>query len=154
MPMTVENVYTPSIVKASRGATIQEAARLMRQHHVGALIVTDEGLDRDKPVGIVTDRDLVLSALAEGLPLDTRLEQVMTQALATVLRTDPLRQALEVMRTRGVRRLAVAEPGGELAGFLSLDDVVDQLAGEVAELHGLLGNELAREIAQRPSAPA
>src|SRR5581483_10580404 len=154
MPMTVENVYTPSIVKASRGATIQEAARLMRQHHVGALIVTDEGLDRDKPVGIVTDRDLVLSALAEGLPLDTRLEQVMTQALATVLRTDPLRQALEVMRTRGARSLAVAEPGGELAGFPSRDGVVDQLAGEVAELHGLLGNELARETAQRPSAPA
>ena len=148
MPMTVENVFTPSLVKASRMATVQEAARLMRKHHVGALIVTDEGLDRDKPVGIVTDRDIVIKAVADGLPHGTRLEEVMTQALATVLRSDTLEHALELMRTRGVRRLAVAEPGGELAGFLSFDDVVDRLAAEVAGVHGVLGNELSREIAQ------
>jgi CBS domain-containing protein len=153
--MTVENVFTPSLVKASRAATIQEAARLMRKHHVGALIVTDEGLDRDKPVGIVTDRDIVIKAVADGLAHGTRLEEVMTQALATVLRSDTLEHALELMRTRGVRRLAVAEASGELAGFLSIDDVVDRLAGEVAGVHGVLGNELSREIAQtRASNPA
>jgi len=155
MPMTVENVFTPSIVKAGRSATVQEAARLMRKHHVGALIVTDEGLDRDKPVGIVTDRDIVIKAVAEALlGPQTKLEEIMTQALATVLRTDTLNHALDLMRTRGVRRLAVAEPDGDLAGFLSIDDIVDQLASEVAGLHGVLGNELAREIAQTRASKA
>ena len=149
MPMTVENVFTPSLVKASRGATLQEAARLMRKHHVGALIVTDDGIDRDKPVGIVTDRDIVIKAVADGLPGNlAKLEEIMTRALATVLRSDTLEHALDLMRTRGVRRLAVAEASGELAGFLSIDDVVDRLAGEVSGLHGVLGNELSREIAQ------
>jgi CBS domain-containing protein len=57
------------------------------------------------------------------------------------------------MRTRGVRRLAVAEPGGELAGIVSMDDIVDRLAGELGAMHGILGNELAREIAQAAQAP-
>jgi CBS domain-containing protein len=121
----------------------------MRKHHVGALIVTDEGLDSDKPVGIVTDRDIVIKAVADGLPGTlAKLEEIMTRALATVLRTDTLEHALDLMRTRGVRRLAVAEANGELAGFLSIDDVVDRLSAEVSGLHGILGNELSREIAQ------
>jgi CBS domain-containing protein len=146
--MTVEAVFTPSLVKATRATSVRDAARLMRKHHVGALILTDVGLERDKPVGIVTDRDIVIKAVAEGVPPDTPVEQVMTQALATVLRTDTLQHALEVMRTRGVRRLAVAEAGGELAGFISIDDIVDQLAAEVAGVHGVIGSELSREMAQ------
>jgi len=146
--MLVSDVFTSAVVRVSRSTTLQEAARLMRKQHVGALVVTDEGLERDRPLGIVTDRDIVIKGVADGLSAQSAVGEIMTQALATVLRTDTLTQALDLMRTRGVRRLAVAEPGGELAGILSLDDVVERLAGEVGALHGILGNELAREIAQ------
>jgi len=152
--MLISEVFTSSVVRVGRSTSLQEAARLMRKQHVGALVVTDEGLERDRPLGIVTDRDIVLKGVAEGLAPHTAVGDIMTQALATVLRTDTLAQALELMRARGVRRLAVAEASGELAGIVSLDDVVDRLAGEVGALHGILGNELAREIAQPPQPPA
>ena len=148
--MLVNEVFTSAVVRVGRSATLQDAARLMRRQHVGALVVTDEGLERDRPLGIVTDRDIVIKGVAEGVSAQSAIGEIMTQALATVLRTDTLAQALELMRTRGVRRLAVAEGNGELAGILSLDDVVDRLAGEVGALHGILGNELTREIAQAP----
>jgi len=153
--MIVSEVFTSAVVRASRSTTLQEAAKLMRKQHVGALVVTDEGLERDRPLGIVTDRDIVIKAVAEGLPVQrATVGDIMTQALATVLRTDTLTQALELMRTRGVRRLAVAEANGELAGIVSMDDIVDRLAGEIGAMHGILGNELAREIAQVAQPPA
>jgi len=148
--MLVNEIFTTAVVRVGRSTTLQDAAKLMRRQHVGALVVTDEGLERDRPLGIVTDRDIVIKAVAEGLSAQAAVEKIMTQALATVLRTDTLAQALDLMRTRGVRRLAVAEANGELAGILSLDDVVDRLAIEVGALHGILGNELTREIAQVP----
>lgn len=146
--MLVNELFTSAVVRVGRSTTLQDAAKLMRKQHVGALVVTDEGLERDRPLGIVTDRDIVIKAIADGLPVQTAVGEIMTQALATVLRTDTLTQALDLMRTRGVRRLAVAEANGELAGIVSLDDIVERLAGEVGALHGILGNELAREIAQ------
>ena len=153
--MLVNEVFTSAVVRASRSTTLQEAARIMRNQHVGALVVTDEGVERDRPLGIVTDRDIVIKAVAEGLSVQqATLGEIMTQALATVLRTDTLQAALELMRTRGVRRLAVADANGELAGILSMDDVVDRFAAEVGALHGILGNELAREIAQVPQSPS
>ena len=152
--MLIEDIFTSAVVRVSRSTTLQDAARIMRKQHVGALVVTDEGLERDRPLGIVTDRDIVVKGLAEGRGAQAEVGEIMTQALATVLRTDTVTQALELMRTRGVRRLAVAEASGELAGILSLDDIVERLAGEVGALHGILGNELAREIAQMPQPAA
>lgn len=153
--MLINEVFTSAVVRTSISTTLQDAAKLMRRQHVGALVVTDEGLERDRPLGIVTDRDIVIKAVAEGLSVQqATVGEIMTQALATVLRTDSLQQALELMRTRGVRRLAVAEPNGELAGILSMDDIVDRLAADVGAMHGVLGNELAREIAQIPPPPS
>lgn len=146
--MTVENFFTPSIVFARRSTCLQEAAAIMRSSHVGALVVTDDRPDADRPVGIVTDRDLVIKAIADGLsPYGCTVGEIMTEALATVLRTDTLKQALELMRERGVRRLAVAEPDGALAGIISLDDIVDAAGAQFGALHGIVRNEIAREIA-------
>jgi predicted transcriptional regulator len=153
--MLVSEVFTATVVRTSRSTTLQEAAQLMRRQHVGALVVTDEGMERDRPLGIVTDRDIVIKAVAEGMAVQhTTVGEIMTQALATVLRTDTLQQALELMRTRGVRRLAVAEPNGEIAGIVSIDDIVDRFAAEVGAMHGILANELSREIAQVPKPAA
>jgi CBS domain-containing protein len=145
--MLVDRIFTSSVVRAPRSMSLQEAAALMRERHVGCLVVTEDGIHSDRPVGIVTDRDLVIRALAEGLsPQRASIGEVMTQALATVLRTDRLSQALELMRSRGVRRLAVAEADGELAGMLSLDDILDALAAQIGGMQGIVGSELAREI--------
>jgi len=146
--MLVESVFTPSIVHIPRSATIRQAAVKMRDNHVGTLVVTEEG-NPNRPVGIVTDRDLVIKGMADAATTwSCPVGDIMTAALATVLRTDPLQKALELMRSRGVRRLAVAEASdGSLAGILCFDDVVDAIALEACSLHGVVRNEISREIA-------
>ena len=146
--MNIESIFTPTVVRTQTSATLQEAAALMRERHVGALVVTGEGEDMERPVGIVTDRDLVIQAMAEGKsPREVTVGQVMTKALATVLRTASAHEALELMRSRCVRRLAVAEPNGSLAGILSIDDIVDALATNLSGVKGIVRHGLEREMA-------
>lgn len=151
--MNIERIYSRNIIRAPRSCTLQEAALLMRRHHVGALLVTGDQPDQHEVVGIVTDRDLVLEAMADGIdPADATLDEVMTPDLATVSETADLHEAMEIMRENGVRRLAVSNGDGMLVGIVSLDDVIDALGAEVASLTGILRSEREREIAERGGA--
>ena len=133
--MKVDRVYTRSVVATTRDAPISQAASAMRKFHVGALVVLGEEPEDPEVIGMVTDRDLALRAVAEGLlPDDVRVCEVMTPEVFSVREDADLRDALERMRTTGVRRLLVRHANGEPAGILSLDDVVDGLAEEVAGL--------------------
>lgn len=143
--MKVERVYTREVVATSRNATLEEAARTMRQFHVGTLLVT-ESSGTGQVAGIVTDRDLVVHGLAQGLdPRRSPVERVMAKVVASVPETAELHEALERMRAAGVRRLLVTKANGEPAGIVSLDDAVDGLLAELSSLAGLMKNELQRE---------
>ncbi|HSN19837.1 MAG TPA: CBS domain-containing protein [Usitatibacter sp.] len=146
--MKVERVYTRNVVVTPRSSTIEEAARTMRQFHVGTLVVIDSSSGCQEVAGIVTDRDLVVQGLAEGVdPRRTRVEKVMTPVVASVPEDAELTEALDRMRAAGVRRLLVTRAGGEPSGIVSLDDAVDGLIAELASLAGLMKNELSREAA-------
>ena len=109
--------------------TVREAAQLMNQAGVGALAV----VDGERLVGIVTDRDLVNRAMAPGLPFDSRVDAVMTVASLTLEATSDLHDAYAVFRTHAVRRLPVVN-GDKLVGMVTLDDLIIDLAGELADL--------------------
>ena len=144
--MKVDRVYTRSVVATTRDAPIREAASVMRRHHVGALLVMGQEPEDADVVGIVTDRDLVMEAVAEGLGPDAvRVCEVMTPYVAAIGEDADLHEALERMRSAGVRRLLVTHPGGEAAGILSLDDVVDGLAEDLASLARVVKSELKGE---------
>ena len=144
--MNVEQVQSRNIVHAQQSRSLQEAADLMGRHHVGALLVTEDEPNQDRAIGIVTDRDLVLRALAEGIgPKDATLGQMMTRALLTVAKTASIHEALETMRESGVRRLGVTEETGSVVGIVSLDDIVDTLAAEFTNLAEVIRTERARE---------
>ena len=146
--MKVERVYTRSVVATPRTATLEEAARTMRRFHVGTLVVIEAAEGRPEVAGIVTDRDLVVQGLAEGVdPKSTRIDQIMSPVVASVPEDAELQEALERMRAAGVRRLLVTRMTGEPAGIVSLDDAVDGLVAELASLAGLMKNELGREAA-------
>lgn len=155
--MKVERIYTREIVATPRSSTIAEAARAMRKFHVGTLVVVDGGNGRQQVAGIVTDRDLVVHGLAEGLdPRKATVDKVMAPVVATVSEHAELHEALERMRAAGVRRLLVTKEGGDPAGIVSLDDAVDGLVAELASLAGLMKTELRREagdfVAERGAA--
>jgi len=93
------------------------AAALMRRHHVGALLVTDDEPNSDRAIGIITDRDLVVQVIADGISPEKRtIGEVMTPGISTISETSDVHEAIEVMRSDGIRRLAVADEDGTLLG--------------------------------------
>ncbi len=130
--MKVDRVYTRNVVGTPRSASLSEAAELMRRHHVGALLVTDDPPEEANAVGFITDRDVVVQAVAKGL--DTRevpVAAVMTPVVGSISDKSDLHDALEMMRTAGVRRLVVTHGDGQVAGMLSIDDVIDGIAPDL-----------------------
>ena len=147
--MKVERIYTRSVIGTARHDSIEAAAAAMRRFHVGALLVVEKTEPRPEVVGIVTDRDLVLHALAEGLNVrKVAVEKVMTPVVASVAEGADVLEALERMRDAGVRRLLVTTGQGDPAGILSIDDIVDGLAAELASAAALMKTEINREVAE------
>ena len=119
MEQRVKEVMTGRTVTLDRDASLVEAARLMRDEGIGDVIVV-EGEDA---AGIVTDRDIVIRAIAEGAdPNTTRLGQVVSRDLTAVAPDDPVERAIELMREKAVRRLPVLEDGKPV-GVVSLGDL-------------------------------
>jgi CBS domain-containing protein len=130
MARTVGEVMTTEVVEVSPEQTLVEVARLMRDNGVGAVLVTDGGILR----GIVTDRDIVVRAVAEGL--DPQRETVDTvfsgQDLVTVTPDTTMGEAVELMRRNAVRRLPVVDDTGRPAGIVSIGDLAIEGDGEYA----------------------
>ncbi|HXZ48810.1 MAG TPA: CBS domain-containing protein [Usitatibacter sp.] len=144
--MRIERIYTRNVVGTSRSSSLASAAEIMRKFHVGALLVTDDPPEEANAVGILTDRDMVVQAVADGL--DTRalkVGDVMTPGINYIPEKADLHEALEIMRTRGVRRLVVTRDGGQVAGVLSMDDVIDGLAADMASLAQIVKTETQSE---------
>lgn len=149
--MTVGTVCNRDVVYATREMAAPEAARLMRQYHVGNLIVVEEQAGRRIPVGIVTDRDLVIEVLAQGVaPESVTMADIMSATLTTARESDDLMDTVKRMRTKGVRRIPVVGADDALVGILSVDDVIDLLAEELTDLARLITSEQQREKAKRP----
>ena len=134
-----------SAVGIDGARTVREAAQLMEQAGVGTVVV----LDDVRPVGIVTDRDLVRRVLARGVPDDARVDGVMSTPLVTIDADAEVRAAYAIFRDRRVRRLVVVR-GGELAGVLSIDDLLVDLAGDLGDLVRPITSEAV--VAHRDSA--
>jgi len=116
--------------------TVRKASVEMLAHHVGALVVLDED---GKPVGFVTDRDIVIRCLARDHDPDAMVvTEIMSEPLETVYEEEPVEVALQMMADREVRRLIVKDDTGALVGVLSLDDVLDFFAEESGEIGRLL----------------
>jgi CBS domain-containing protein len=148
--MNVDRVYSRRIVSVPRSASLGDAAARMKAHQVGALLVTEDARAGSKGIGVVTDRDLVLHALAEGIgPAEASVDEVMTHGLATVASDASLHEAAEAMRASGVRRLGVTGADGALVGIVSMDDILEGLAAEFASLAQALRVERERELARQ-----
>ncbi len=142
--------HEPVTAKGSYG--LLDAAGLMRDNHVGSVIVVEESRGIRRPIGILTDRDIVVEVLAQTdrqLHL-VRVDDVMTTAVVQVQDTDDLSDAIVTMRAKGIRRVPVVSSNGSLVGVLSFDDVLDYVRDELNDLTHLVGRERSRERHERP----
>jgi CBS domain-containing protein len=135
--MSVGKICTRTVYTADREESTLAAAHRMKGKNVGTLVVLDED---KKPVGILTDRDLVERVLALGLQPDaTRVGDVMSGHPRCVDEGAPIEDALVTMRGLGVRRMPVVDPGGRLAGMVSVDDVLQLLTEELGQIGRIVG---------------
>ena len=149
--MRVGEICARRVVTVERRTSIREAVTLMRDEHVGDVVVTEPHPSGEKPVGILTDRDVVLELLARDVDLDAvSCGDVMSYELATVDAEDEILDAIEIMQSRAVRRLPVLGHNGELAGVLSLDDLVAALSEAIGGLWPVVRRQQRLERKRRP----
>ena len=148
--MAVGEICNREVVITEKSVSVVDAAQLMRSHHVGDLVVVEEKGGRRHPVGIVTDRDIVVEVVAAGVNPDTlKVGDIMGPELATLRESEGLFEALRYMRDKGVRRMPVVDRDGGLVGILTLDDLLSLLAEEMTELAKLVSRERQREATLR-----
>lgn len=149
--MRVGEACNRTVVVTSPSASIVEAARLMREYHVGTLVVAEGESPAVQPVGILTDRDLVIEILAEPVvPDEVTVKDVMSGDPVTAEEDDDLLETLDRMRSGGVRRMPVVNGAGALVGILSMDDVLEVLAGAIGEVPQLIRRQQFAEERRRP----
>jgi len=144
--MLLKEICTPDVVHCTRDTTVLEAARLMRTKHIGDLVVVDDPEEDRVPVGIVTDRDIVVEVLGTGLdPATTTVSRIMHAPVVIARESEDTAQAIERMRTHGVRRVPVVGHKGQLIGIITLDDLLKKLAADANALMDIVAKEQVQE---------
>ena len=148
--MPIGEICNRDTVIVKRDDTVLEAAQLMRQHHVGDVVVVEERDGARIPVGIVTDRDLVVEIMATELdPGVITVGDIMEQELATVKESVGVFEAIQYMRSKTVRRLPIVNENSELVGILSLDDLLELLSEELLAIAKLVNYQRQKETRLR-----
>ncbi|WP_020682059.1 CBS domain-containing protein [Marinobacterium rhizophilum] len=150
--MSVGEICNREVIIIDRDENITDAARLMRKHHVGNVVVvkTENGMTRI-PVGILTDRDIVIELLARDVDLDAlSVGDAMSYDLLSVTEEDDVLDAIKQMRKKGVRRAPVVNADGALVGILTEDDMVELLSEQLSDLVALQKREQQVERERHP----
>ena len=138
------------VVVVDKEATVADAARLMRELHVGSVIVVEADGDSKRPVGVLTDRDIVVEFVATGLsPDDIAVGDAISYDLITIVESEGLFETIELMRTHGVRRIPVVDDRGGLVGLVASDDALDLIAEELTDLVKLVVRQRRSEARRR-----
>ena len=148
--MPIGDICVRDVVTATPDTTAQQAAKLLRENHVGDLLVVDLINGNRVPVGIVTDRDIVVAIVALELdPAAICVGDIMGQELETAQEDDGIFETIQQMRSAGVRRIPVVTRQGVLVGIVSTDDLIQLLAEEMMDLAKLISREQRKEVGAR-----
>ena len=144
--MKLKDLCVLDVAFCTPDVTVVEAARLMRQHHTGDLVVLDDADEEREPVGIITDRDIVLEVLAKGRdPGRTTVREIMSTQLVLASDSEDYAEALQRMATHGVRRIPVVDDKRCVLGIVTLDDMLRVHAAQANRLLDIVGKEQVRE---------
>ncbi|MCW5633567.1 MAG: CBS domain-containing protein [Rubrivivax sp.] len=149
-PLTAGDLCIRETVVVPPTLALQEAARLMREQHVGALVAVDETPRGRVPVGMLTDRDIVTAVVAKDVSLHgLRVADVMSDNPLVAREDDTLLDVLSAMQRRGVRRVPVTSDAGVLEGVLALDDVLGVIAEQLQAVIAAMQAGRQRELRLR-----
>jgi len=149
--LTAGDVCTRKVAVGYPTMSVGEAARAMREFHVGCLVVVEEREEGRVPVGLLTDRDIVTAVVAKAADADTlRVEDVMTPDPLTARQHDSILDVLALMRRKSVRRIPVTGDKGVLVGVVTIDDVLQTVAEEMKAIAEATAGQQPREAMARP----
>lgn len=148
--MSVGEYCNRDVVVVDKTESVREAINLMRKNHVGDVVVVEMRENASIPLGILTDRDIVVEVLAEDVDLDAvNVADVMSYKLVTINEDTKLMDAIKQMRIKGVRRLPVVNESGELQGILSVDDLLELIVEQLSDIVALVSKEITNEVKSR-----
>ena len=149
--MRVGEYCNREVIIVEPTVSVTEAAVLMRRHHVGDLVVVEKSGEVTRPVGIITDRDIVIEVMAQKIDPDSlTVKDIMSTDPVSMTESTSLLDTLDLMKQRGVRRVLVVAGSGSLQGLLSADDAIELIAQQVNDLSQLVDREVKREQKQHP----
>jgi len=150
--MNIGEICSRIVVLARKNTPLCDVAKLMREHHVGSVVVVEESERGRLPLGIVTDRDIVIEVVAMDMDCRTvTAGEIMGADLVTVQEDESVLDVLRLMRRRGVRRVPVLTSSGALAGIVTLDDVMEIIAEEFDDMTKAIVSEQSKEAHLRKS---
>jgi CBS domain-containing protein len=148
--MRIGEICIRDVVCVDRDTPVQEAARLMRLHHVGNVVIVQSDGDGRTPLGIVTDRDIAVGVVAAGVqPGRVAVGDIMGNQLITIPEDQGIFETVQQIEQHGIRRLPVVDRRGSLVGIITLDDLQEFLAMQLSELSRAIGRERKKEIEAR-----
>ena len=148
--MKVEHYCKRNVAAINGSADVVDVARLMRERHVGFLVVFRDNDPLRCPIGVVTDRDIVLQVTAKEVdPRAVTAEDIMTRQPMIATEEDAVSDLIEGMRLAGIRRAPVVDSRGALSGIIAIDDVIDVIATLLGHVAGSIKTEQRREWHRR-----
>lgn len=141
--MALVEICNRNVVTIEPDDTLLEAAQIMKKENVGSLVVKETV--SSKPMGLITDRDIVSTAVANEIDARQLLvKDVMTRSVVVAKSTDGVYETLKLMRQEGIRRIPVVQPNGKLCGIVSFDDLLDLLSAELRIMAEVAKNQSSR----------
>ncbi|KTC90298.1 CBS domain-containing protein [Fluoribacter dumoffii] len=148
--MRVGEYCNRDVVVINSNESVKKAAELMRSYHVGDLVLVEETDNKKVPIGIVTDRDLVVEVMAAGVtPESLLVRDILTEPFFSVFEKDSLFDALEVMHSKKIRRLPVIKEDNTLIGIITLDDFIEILTETMIQVVDVIKLQQKKEAKQR-----
>jgi len=148
--MLLKDLCVLDVCCCTRETSVSAAAKIMRQQHVGDLVVVDDTEQDREPLGIITDRDIAIEVVAKNLdPAKTKVGEIMRTHIVIASGSEDSAVALQRMREHGVRRVPVVDAAGGVVGIITLDDMLRAHAEEATQLAEVASKERSRESRER-----
>ena len=149
--MKVGEICNREVIIARKEESLLEAGKRMREFHVGSLVVIQESEGERIPIGILTDRDILMEVLSEGVPLEKiEVRDIMSSSPVTVSQEEGVFETIDLMRRHGIRRVPVVDAQRSLVGVLALDDLLEFLSEELKSLSKIFSFQQEQEALHRP----
>jgi CBS domain-containing protein len=133
--MAIDEFYETAVITITKEASIQEAATLMRENNIGNIIVVDEEGNSPTPIGILTDRDIVIKVIAERADVNNvTVGEVMAENIQVFLKEEGVKEILNEMKEKEIRRAPIVDKNGKLVGIVTVDDLLILISHELNDL--------------------